>query len=54
MLHGKTPTTYAAQVMTEWIEANFDTINKQLEDFAKSQGKTVDEILAALDRESNR
>jgi hypothetical protein len=53
LIHGKAPAAYAAQIVSTQLEANFDTINRQIEDYAKSQGKSVDEILATIDGESN-
>jgi hypothetical protein len=53
MLHGRAPTAYAAWLLTNQIESNFDVINRQLEDYAVSLGKTVDEVLAAVDKEAN-
>ncbi|NER99224.1 MAG: hypothetical protein F6J86_36280 [Symploca sp. SIO1B1] len=53
MLHGKTPTTYAAQIISARIESNFDNINKQLEDYAKTRGQTVDEVLKELEGEGD-
>jgi hypothetical protein len=49
LVHGRSPATYAAQIVSARIEANFDTINKLLEDYARTQGKTLDEILASVD-----
>jgi hypothetical protein len=48
-LHGKTPTAYAGQIVSARIESNFDDINKQIEDYAKSKGITVDEAITELD-----
>ena len=53
MLHGRSPTTYAAQLISTQIEENFEVINKQLEDYAASQKKTVEEILASMQQEPN-
>jgi hypothetical protein len=53
LIHGKAPASYAAQIISARIEANFDTINRQIEDYAKSQGKTVEEVLATVDNESS-
>jgi hypothetical protein len=49
MLHGRAPTAYAAWLLTNQIESNFDVINRQLEDYAVSLGKTVDEVLTTVD-----
>jgi hypothetical protein len=42
--HGKPKATYAGQVISARIEANIPVINGLLEDEAKAQGCTVDEL----------
>ncbi len=49
LIHGRSPATYAAQIVSTQIEANFDTINRQLEDYAKTQGRSLDEVLISVD-----
>ncbi len=53
MIHGRQAATYAAQIVSARIEANFDMINRQLEDYAKSQGKTLDELISSVDNSTN-
>jgi hypothetical protein len=53
MLHGRTPTAYAAQIISFQIESNFDLINRQLEDYARSRGKTVNEVVGELEGDPN-
>ena len=47
-LHGKTPTAYAGQVVSARIEANFEEINKQVEDYAKAKNISFDEAMLDL------
>ena len=47
-LHGRTPGVFAAQIVSSRVEANFDLINKQLEDAARAKGITVEELEAEL------
>lgn len=43
-LHGRTPSTYAAQIISSRIESNMDLINKQVQDYAAFKGMTVEEL----------
>lgn len=52
-IHGRSPTAYAAQIISSRLEANFATINEQFADYAKSKGKTVEEVLVDLDLDPN-
>lgn len=42
--HGKPKATYAGQIIGSRIEANMSNINELLEDEAKIQGCTIDEL----------
>ncbi len=46
--HGKSPSAFAGQLMASCIEANFDTINRQIADYANSKGMTVEELKAEI------
>ena len=43
-LHGRTPSTYAAQIISSRIESNLDLINRQVEELAREKGMTVEEL----------
>lgn len=49
--HGKTPTAYAAQIVSARIEANLDLIDRMMEDIAAYEGKTVEELEREWDDE---
>ena len=53
MIHGKSPTAYAAQIISTTVEANFENINKQLEDYARARGLTVEQVLASLEADKD-
>ena len=53
-LHGRTKGVFAAQIISNRVEANFDLINKQLEDAAKARGITVEELEAELLKEDTK
>lgn len=42
--HGKTPSAFAGQIVAARLESNFDAINKQIADYAKSRGIAVEEL----------
>ncbi|MUG91347.1 hypothetical protein F7734_02120 [Scytonema sp. UIC 10036] len=48
-MSGKTPSSYASQILAARIAANFDEINKQLEDLANAEGVTVEELTRTWD-----
>ncbi len=51
---GKTPSAYASQIISARLEANFDLINRQLEDLAQSQGMTLADLKELLDSQDSK
>jgi hypothetical protein len=50
-LSGKTPSAYASQILSARIEANFEDINKQLQNLAELEGISVKELIKLWDSE---
>lgn len=51
-LHGRTKGVFAAQIVSNRVEANLDLINKMLEEEAKSRNITVEELEIELLKEN--
>jgi predicted transcriptional regulator len=51
-LHGRTPGVFASQILSSRVEANFDLIEKQLEEAARYRGITVEELEIQLLQEA--
>lgn len=48
LIKGTTRANLASNVIQARIEANLEAINRDLEEIAKSEGKTVDELIAEV------
>jgi hypothetical protein len=54
MLHGRTKGVFAAQIISNRVEANIDLINKMLEEEAKNRGISIEELEAILLNEDTK
>ncbi len=53
-ISGKTPSAYASQIISARLEANFDLINRQLEDLAQSKGIQLSDLKELLDDQDSK
>jgi hypothetical protein len=51
-LRGRSPAAFAAQIIAARVEANFETINQQLAEYARYNNISVEELEASLDSDS--
>jgi hypothetical protein len=50
-IHGKSPSAYAGQILAARLEANFELIERQTANYAKSRGISLEEAEAELEGE---
>ncbi|NER47583.1 MAG: hypothetical protein F6J92_12935 [Symploca sp. SIO1A3] len=43
-IHGKPPTTFAGQIISAQVEANLDLINKQMQELARLEGISAQDL----------
>ncbi|NER25889.1 MAG: hypothetical protein F6J86_15445 [Symploca sp. SIO1B1] len=43
-IHGKPPTTFAGQLLSTTVEANRDLINEQMQELARLEGVSIQEL----------
>lgn len=50
-LRGRSPAAFAAQIIAARIEANFESINQQLEEYARYKNISIEELEASFESE---
>jgi hypothetical protein len=52
MLHGKTPSAYAGQIVSARVEANINAINQMAEEYAAFKGMSLEELEKQTDQDN--